>query len=220
MTNQLRTRARPAFGVTYPESLLTDLSTWVDPAALTTPPDVLALPFFAELSDQERQELQPKDIDFFWKIMSSDRFSATAGLQLLKKERLTFLALYLSGIDNTSHRFAFKTGMVDRYYEFVDGLLHDYLQQTDDRTTLVILSDHGWDYERDGLFGHFHAPDGMLLLYGHAVQPNAQLLKKPSLYDIAPTVRLPSHPRSWHALASPISGYSRVSTSMPQLPGK
>ncbi len=188
IANHFNTTAPPTFGTTYPESLMTELSTLVDSAALTLPAEALSLPFFADLTNREREELTPQDVQFFWKVLSSDRFSAAAGLQLLNKERLDFLALYLSGIDNISHRFAFKRGMVDRYYEFVDGVLYDYLQRADEQTTLVILSDHGWDYEHDGLFGHFHGPDGVLLLYGRAVQPGAELRDKPSLYEIAPTV--------------------------------
>ncbi|MBI1816779.1 MAG: alkaline phosphatase family protein [Deltaproteobacteria bacterium] len=177
------------FGVTYPNSLMAELAEGIGAGELESG-DILASPFFADLSATERADLEskPKNQVAFRLIDGADAFSAAAGLQLLRKDHVDFLAVYLPGIDNVSHLFPFARGVVDHYYERVDRWLAEYVAQADDHTTVVLVSDHGWDYERGGLSGHEHAPDGILLMSGYSIRAGAQLAPAPTLLDVTPTL--------------------------------
>jgi hypothetical protein len=151
--------------------------------------EILALSFFGELGKNRLERLRPRRdlLEVFRTIYLSDSFTASAGLELLKRDDLGFLAIYVSGIDNVSHRFTGFPGVVDRYYEFVDGLLARYLERMDEHTTLVVVSDHGFAYGRLRVWGHDHGPDGILLLAGRSVRAGARL-EDVSIVDVAPTI--------------------------------
>jgi hypothetical protein len=178
------------FGVTYPAALMSELAKLDVEQSPDSLSGFIAAPFFADLSAGEREELQttPRRRDAFSLVYGVDAFSVAAGLRLLDNERVDFLALYLPGIDNVSHLFPFYQGVVDHYYERVDRWLAEYVAQADDHTTVVLVSDHGWDYERGGLSGHEHAPDGILLMSGGGIRAGAQLAPAPSLLDVTPTL--------------------------------
>ena len=75
-------------------------------------------------------------------------------------------------------------------YEPMDRIVGKYLSRLDDRTLLVICSDHGFAWHR-GVFDHTKQeqdpPPGVLLLAGPGVRSGVRL-QGASLLDVAPTL--------------------------------
>jgi predicted AlkP superfamily phosphohydrolase/phosphomutase/tetratricopeptide (TPR) repeat protein len=148
--------------------------------------------------------------------------------QLQRRYRPELLGVYFEWIDACSHLFmedapprrpqvasadfsAFSD-TVDRCYEYQDEVLADVLTIADDRTLVVLASDHGFKSgERRpdtpgradvGQAALWHLPFGMLVLRGASVQRGAH--PHATVLDIAPTVLraldiplahdLPGHP--------------------------
>lgn len=80
--------------------------------------------------------------------------------------------------------------LLEPAYRFMDRIVEKYLRRMDERTTLIVLSDHGFEFDR----GHYrHAqeqgepPDGVLFLAGRGIRPG-QRIEGAKLFDIAPTI--------------------------------
>lgn len=120
-----------------------------------------------------------------------DLFAANVGLHLWTEERPEVLAVYLAGPDRVSHRTlplpSIAQEVVDRAYELTDRALGRYLDALDDDTTLIVLSDHGWNYDGDEP-GHESGPAGILALWGAGVAGSGPIEGPVSLLDVAPTV--------------------------------
>jgi predicted AlkP superfamily phosphohydrolase/phosphomutase len=75
-------------------------------------------------------------------------------------------------------------------YAFMDRVIAKYLDRIDDRTLLIVCSDHGFRYFK-GRYNHampdVEPPDGVVFVYGPGVRPGARLADA-SLYDVAPTI--------------------------------
>jgi arylsulfatase A-like enzyme len=78
--------------------------------------------------------------------------------------------------------------VVDRYYEYVDGLLSGLVEAAGPLASFVVVSDHGFEYEDPEHLAHEHGPDGVLILSGPAFRAGASLERTPALVDVAPTV--------------------------------
>ncbi|MBI1818034.1 MAG: alkaline phosphatase family protein [Deltaproteobacteria bacterium] len=176
-------------GVTYPEGLMAELAAVAPMPTQRSNDEILATPFFADLNAADRLALtRAATLKYLDTTRAVDAFSAASSFYLADKERFALLTAYLPGIDNSSHYAGHQPAVIDHYYEFVDGLLAGFLQRMDANTTLVIVSDHGWDYGRRRSFGHESGPDGILLLYGAGVRRGVELSQTPSLLDITPTL--------------------------------
>ncbi len=75
-------------------------------------------------------------------------------------------------------------------YAFMDRTVAKYLDRIDDKTLLVVCSDHGFQYF-GGRYNHANpdmkAPDGIVFLAGPGVRRGARI-EDADLYDIAPTI--------------------------------
>jgi arylsulfatase A-like enzyme len=75
-------------------------------------------------------------------------------------------------------------------YAFMDRVIAKYVDRIDDRTLLVVCSDHGFAYSKER-YSHampdLDPPDGFVLVYGAGVRRGARL-RDASLYDVAPTI--------------------------------
>ena len=75
-------------------------------------------------------------------------------------------------------------------YRFMDGIVGKYLAHVDERTLLIVCSDHGFRFFK-GAYAHAHLsmqpPDGVVFLAGAGVEKGARLTG-PTLYDVAPTI--------------------------------
>jgi tetratricopeptide (TPR) repeat protein len=137
------------------------------------------------------------------------------GLELWQSERPELMLAYFEGTDSTAHLFGhlFRArGLagelaaqqkrfghaVESVYESADRILGDFLAVLGRDTTLVVLSDHG--FELGALHGdpsmtrdmrrvseRFHKMEGVLFLYGRGVRAYTRI-DKPALLDVAPTI--------------------------------
>ena len=116
-----------------------------------------------------------------------------------------FLALYFRGIDIISHCALKYTpwnrdhsvtdeevkqfgDTVHRYYCYTDTLLQEVINALSPDSTVMLLSDHGFEREPDGRFGHRHTrPPGLFILSGPAIKEGVRI-DNASLYDSAPTL--------------------------------
>jgi len=75
-------------------------------------------------------------------------------------------------------------------YAFMDRTVAKYLDRIDDKTLLVVCSDHGFQYF-GGRYNHANPamkpPDGIVFLAGPGIRHGARL-EDADLYDIAPTI--------------------------------
>ncbi len=87
---------------------------------------------------------------------------------------------------------------VEEVYRFADEIVGDYLAELDSDTTLVLLSDHGFELgvlhddpsrTRDlrRVSERFHREEGVLYLFGAGVRKGARL-DAPTILDVAPTI--------------------------------
>lgn len=162
---------------------------------------------------------RPFDFDddlghFKWALATADGYRRI-GLDLLREDRPDLLMVYIEGVDSTSHLFGHlfraeglagelaaqqrrfgKT--VEEMYRFADRIVGEYLDAIDPDTTLVVLSDHGFELgalpedpskTRDmrRVSERYHRIEGVLYLYGSGVEPGARLVA-PELLDITPTL--------------------------------
>ncbi len=162
---------------------------------------------------------RPFDFDddlshFKWAYATAESY-VKIGLHLWKKQRPDNLLVYVEGLDSTSHLFGhlFRVSglsgelaeqqrrygrAVEQFYLYADRLVGEFLEAMDGRTTLLVLSDHGFELGRlpddpsktrdmRRVSEKYHRPEGILYIYGRRVKPRTRLLS-PTILDIAPTV--------------------------------
>jgi hypothetical protein len=173
--------------ITYPPDLLDHID--ADPRDLD-PATLLEEPLFQDLDPAERDAIRGDQrlMRLLGQIYANDRFSAEIGLVLLERGPLDLVALYLSGIDNFSHRMGRYPATVDRYYEVVDGVLGRYLAALPADATVMVVSDHGWDYDPKRAWGHLGGPAGILAAAGPPIVAGAAISPSATIFDVAPTV--------------------------------
>lgn len=160
---------------------------------------------------------------FRWALATADSYRRI-GLHLWRTRRPDVLFTYVEATDSTAHLFGhlFRaqglTGelaaqqarygqAVEAMYRYADGIVGDFLAAIDQETTLVVLSDHGFELgalpedpskTRDmrRVSERFHRPHGILYLFGRGVRPHSRL-DGAHIVDVAPTVlRLAGLPRA------------------------
>lgn len=202
---------------THPEALIEEL----EPYLRTTQevgPELLE-PFvrfrpedrerFAELlqmsleSGKQNYRWQQMAVSVLW-----DQFGAGSALHLLDRYRPDATLVLLRAVDAFGHmtfelsvpdaakyqdaadveRFA---GSIDAAIGWLDGWLGRFLERADERTSVFVVSDHGWGFEgfQDGqpTYGHDQAQPGIFLAAGHAIRP-AGRIEGVSVLDVAPTL--------------------------------
>jgi predicted AlkP superfamily phosphohydrolase/phosphomutase len=147
-----------------------------------------------------------------------DGIKSRLAISEIESGETEMILLYFFGPDNAEH-FYWKYydpapfegvtpeeignfgGIIERYYTFIDSIVGEISQKIDDRTVLVLCSDHGmgpWTDDRKGIIsqllapGHRvnsgnHRPEGILILHGDPIKRGNQL-EEASVVDIAPTV--------------------------------
>jgi len=117
-----------------------------------------------------------------------------------------FFALYLNGLDPTQHMYlpyyffeeqqgllmpesvARLKDLVPEYYVFLDGVLGQILATLDSNTTVIIVSDHGFEHKHvpSRHYEHFKAPPGVLIMAGNNTKHGETITA--SVKDITPTI--------------------------------
>ena len=187
--------------------------------ALKKPQDVTAeelSPFVSVTAEELARPFNFEDdlSHFKWAWATAETYTAI-GLRLWKEDRPDNLLLYIEGLDSASHLFGHlfrapelsgelaaqqkKYGhTVEAMYAYADKLLGRVMAAMDRNTTLLVLSDHGFELgklqddpskTRDmrRVSEAFHRTEGILYMYGNRVKPRVRL-NRPTILDIAPTV--------------------------------
>jgi tetratricopeptide (TPR) repeat protein len=151
---------------------------------------------------------------FRWALATAESYRAIAA-ELWRSERPDLLMSYVEATDSTAHLFGhlFRArglvgelaeqqrqygDAVEAIYVYADRVVGETMRMLDARTTLLVLSDHGFQLgelpddpsaTRDmrRVSERQHRDEGILYLYGRAVRP-AATVEAPTLLDIAPTV--------------------------------
>jgi tetratricopeptide (TPR) repeat protein len=151
---------------------------------------------------------------FKWALATAESYRRI-GLHLWQSQHPDVLMLYIEGVDSTSHLFGhlFRArglsgelaaqqerfgSAVEEMYRYADRLVGEVLQAVDTRTTVVVLSDHGFELgvlpddpskTRDmrRVSERYHRLDGILYLWGNRIRPHARL-DQATILDVAPTL--------------------------------
>ena len=206
--------AADPLGIVHPPELAPVIQGLVRRPGTLTPAD---LEPFVSVSQAEFDRPFAFDNDlghFKWLLATSESY-ARIGLHLWKEQAPDVLMVYIEGVDSTSHLFGhlFRAGdlagelaqqqarygrAVEEMYRYADGILGDYMQAMDEGTTLVVLSDHGFElgvlhddpsHTRDmrRVSERFHRIEGILYLYGNRVR-KGRGIERPTQLDITPTL--------------------------------
>jgi len=153
-----------------------------------------------------------KGINSVRKIISDCSSIHSAASYILENEEWDFLAVYYDAIDHFGHGFmkfhppkrdfipqpfydAFYY-VVEAGYRYHDMMLGNLLSQTDDDTTVILISDHGFhpDHMRPDVIPKVpagpaleHNPLGIIVAKGPGIRKNEQIYGA-SLIDITPTI--------------------------------
>lgn len=189
-------------------------------AGLVRRPEDLAFEEVARFVDVSREAFAaPFDFEddlshFKWALATAHTYR-DIGLELWREERPDLALVYIEGVDSTSHLFGHlfraeglagelaeqqqKFGRaVEEMYVFADEIVGSFLDAMDEATTLVVLSDHGFELgqlhedpskTRDlrRVSERFHTEEGILYLYGAGVRRRSRL-DRTTILDVAPTV--------------------------------
>jgi predicted AlkP superfamily phosphohydrolase/phosphomutase/tetratricopeptide (TPR) repeat protein len=151
---------------------------------------------------------------FKWALATADSYRRI-GLKLWKEEDPDLLLTYIEATDSTSHLFGHlfraqglsgelarqqeKFGhAVEAMYVHADRILGEYMAAMDGATTLIVLSDHGFELgalqddptkTRDmrRVSERFHREQGILYLYGRGVKAGGRI-DQAKLVDVVPTI--------------------------------
>ncbi len=151
---------------------------------------------------------------FKWALATAETYRRI-GLHLWATRPPDMMMVYVEGVDSTSHLFGhlFRAkglagelaaqqarygAAVEEMYLYADRVIGDFLDVIDDETTLVVLSDHGFQLgalpddpsrTRDmrRVSEQYHTLHGILYLYGHGIKPYTRL-EEASILDVAPTL--------------------------------
>jgi predicted AlkP superfamily phosphohydrolase/phosphomutase len=206
----------------YPPEIGAEVRTLVRPPNAITDEEVRR---FVPLSDGEvddlirNREYRHGDMLAEFKyVHQSDRSTADIALHLMRSRATDVTAVAFYGVDTVSHfawhfmepeRFAGWSidaadverfgGLIDHYYEFVDGMLGELIDAAPEGSNVIVFSDHGfgasgpngtppWSGGHGRLTpGAPIAPDGILIVSGPSIRAGVRL-ERPHVLDVAPTV--------------------------------
>lgn len=214
LLNDPRATNTSAADAVFPSSLTPKLMPCV------TRPDQLTMAAVAPFVRVTEAELaRPFDFQddlshFKWALAAASTHRCV-GLQLWKDEQPSTLMVYFEGVDSASHLFGhlFRAGSlagelqeqhtrygqaVEAMYVYIDRVVGDYLAVMGRDTTLMVLSDHGFELgalnqdpskTRDmrRVSEIYHRIEGILYLYGAGIRPRTRI-ENATILDIAPTL--------------------------------
>jgi Flp pilus assembly protein TadD/arylsulfatase A-like enzyme len=201
-------------GATYPPALEARLK------PMLVRPQQIGAADLAPFVDVDTAELDrpfslDDDLQHFRWVLATMRSYEAIGLDLWRSERPDLMLNYFEGTDSTAHLFGHlfrgrnlagelatqqqRYGhAVEAVYEDADRILGKFMAELDRNTTLVVLSDHGFELgslpddpsrlrDMRRVSEKFHKEEGVLFFYGARVRPGVRF-EGATLLDIAPTV--------------------------------
>jgi len=195
-------------GTVHPPSLAESLKELrIHPSELSA---AHVLPFIPDPQNVEGKELQL--IKNFANVLAQTATVQAASTHLMRTTDWDFMGVYFDGIDHFCHGFVryhppqlegISDELFNRYkdvvnggYRFHDMMLERMLKLAGPDTTVIVMSDHGFqsDHLRLRRTPKFnagpameHAPYGMVVMAGPGIAKGEQLFGA-SLLDIAPTI--------------------------------
>ena len=200
--------------VVYPDAISPEID------GLLRGPETLSLERLQEFVDVSATEADHRfsfedDLSHFkWALATAESYR-DIGLHLWQSERPDLLMVYIEGVDSSSHLFGhlFRQhdlqgelaeqqrrygGTVEAMYLMADALVGSYLDVMDDDTTLMVVSDHGFQLgellddptkTRDmrRVSEKFHRRNASMFLYGRGIRPGADL-RQATTFDVTPTL--------------------------------
>ncbi len=167
-----------------------------------------------EFAKARKAEFDPRDpVNNMIYLYASSQTYKNIGLHLLQKDRPDFLAVYFEIVDAAGHLFMpyappmrpeidkrdydrYKSA-VEQAYIYQDAVIGEFIDNMDDSTILMILSDHGFKSGNTRLKGRadfwagkaamWHKLYGILGMYGRGIKKGYKI-KDASIMDIAPTI--------------------------------
>ncbi len=216
--------AEGATGTVSPAPLLKDLAALRVNTSDLTNEDVRR---FMDVSDKQLRAMHAGRYDSdlieseFLFLLAMDRTYRNVAVHLMKSaEELRFVTVYLRGIDILCHA-ALRHGTpldrppgngpysdaVRRYYLYSDSLVQELLDAAGEDTTVILVSDHGFERQGDGTFGHDEAPDGVMFARGEPFRVGERITGA-TVYDVMPTLL------HLYGLATPEDGKGRALTHL------
>ena len=152
-------------------------------------------------------------------------------LHLIERDRPDVLAVYFEWVDAVSHLFMLDSpprsadipvaeyerykDAIEQAYILQDEILGEIMERMDERTVLMVISDHGFKsgearlQDRPEIWAGnaalWHRPDGIVAFYGKGVRAGATI-EGASIRDVAPTVlALMGLPRAQDMAGRPIT---------------
>jgi hypothetical protein len=190
-------------GTVTPDHLAGELVALVAPSVDVSNGEIrLFWPATDDQIDAMRRGVGPDDLTrHFLDGYLRDRAVESLAVELMSNSGdLDLVAVYLRGLDTVSHlalRFgtpdqphesgSVYSGVVEEYYRYVDRAVARLAAASDPDSVIVLVSDHGFDEERPGSFGHDDAPDGLLVVAGGPVAPGSTT-SGATIYDVFPTL--------------------------------
>ena len=207
--------AKPEDAAVYPATRQSEFEALVTHADAVSDAD---LSRFVHLSADEmerhRHTTDPNDaVNNLLHLYASTRTYEKIATRLLDHDRPDVLAVYFEWVDAVSHLFMLHTppklpdvpqaeydaykDVIDQAYMVQDEVLGDIMQHMDERTVLMVISDHGFKSGAARLKNRpeiwagnaalWHRPDGIVAFYGAGVKKGASI-EGASIRDVAPTV--------------------------------
>jgi predicted AlkP superfamily phosphohydrolase/phosphomutase len=152
--------------------------------------------------DSPSPELGPNDWrrEYIKKVYATDETYRRVAHDLAERE-VDFLAVYFNGVDALCHNFwdYWKSEdhplkcVIDNYYVRMDRVLGEFMDMVDERTLLVVCSDHGFFGPRRAADGGLmlgvamHGKYGIVGLMGKGVRRGAPI-RGADILDVTPTV--------------------------------
>lgn len=206
--------SRDVTGIMYPPSIEPALRPMIRRPGDLTPADVSPYVTVSAAEFARPFDFADDLSHFKWALATAESYRAI-GKHLWRTDKPDVLMVYIEGTDSVSHLFGhlFRAqGLagelaaqqqrygraVEEMYLYADRLVGEYMALMDDNTTLMVLSDHGFELgalqddpskTRDmrRVSERFHRLEGILYLYGNHVKAHRRL-DKPTLVDIVPTL--------------------------------
>lgn len=205
--------AGAAAGLTHPPELFARIAPLVRRPRDVTPSE--AAPFITVAPEELTRPFDfNRDVShFLWALATAESYRAIS-LELWRQDRPDVLMTYIEGTDSVEHLFGhlFRAGKlagelaeqqarfgnaVEQMYLYADRLLGDFMDAMDRETTLVVVSDHGFNLgatqddpskTRDmrRVSESLHNLEGIIYLYGNHVRRGR--LDEPKILDVTPTV--------------------------------
>jgi hypothetical protein len=193
-------------GSTYPAGLLEQIKPFILHPSQISDADIQR---FFSLTEEELQKFhgvafeEGKPEPFFKMVYAQDKSYENIAHHIWHEQSPDLLAVYLQGIDYLSHltmQYFYRDenevdveecrkygDVLSEYYDYYDGIIGSYLEELGEDTTMLVVSDHGFERMGEAYYHHKDAPPGAILAYGAGIGSGHKITGG-RIIDVAPTL--------------------------------